>query len=148
VSNDYTPASAIRGFWAWVPVALLVLAAMATLAYFGAEGSWWWQNQNANHQNQIIQNGNSNQSTLRDEITHKISDVEQMSVQIGNPAYAADKANIEQSRYYAASIVCGDAAQITGVRLRPAQDYWVRLNCSNGTVKVTSIYNVSQGAGS
>lgn len=146
--SEYTPASAWRAIWAWFSLVVFGLFAIATLVYFGAEGSWWWQSENANHQNQIIQNGNSYQSTLRDEITKKIGDVQQYTVQIGNPAYKAEKSAIEQSRYYAAGIVCGDAAQITGVPLRPAQDHWVRLNCLNGNVKVTSIYNVSQEAGS
>lgn len=143
-----TPADFWRAFWGWFGVIVFCLFGVVTLALAGINGSWWWQSTNANHQNQIIQNGNSNQETLRDEITHKIGDVQQYTLQIDNPAYAAEKADIKQSRYYAAGIVCGDAAQITGVPLRPAQDHWVRLNCSNGNVKVTSVYNVSQEAGS
>lgn len=135
-------------FWGWFGAAVVVVALLFTAGYGLSQGHWWWQNQNAQHQNQIIQNGNSNQETLRSEITAKIGDVQQMTVQIANPDYAAEKDGIKQSRYFAASIVCGDAAQITGVPLRPAQDSWVRFNCLDGNVKVTSVYNVPTEAGS
>lgn len=128
-------------------VALVVLAVVyGSVSLY--KGYWWLAQNNANHQNQVIQNGSSYQESLRSEITKKIGDVEQMTVQIENPAYRAEKQAIISSRSYAAQIVCGDAGQITGVRLRPQQDAWVLTNCEAGILKPTSIYSITGTAGS
>jgi hypothetical protein len=148
VSDQFTPADAWRGFWRWLSVGVGALVVIGLVILAGAHFGWWLQNQDATHQNQIIQNGVSNQETLRAEITSKIGDVEQMTVQIDNPAYAAERADIEQSRYIAAQLVCGDAAEITGVPLRPAENSWVLTNCLDGNVKATSPYYVNGAAGS
>jgi hypothetical protein len=133
-------------------LAIMAASAIVVLAIiYGAvsayHGYWWLAQNNANHENQVIQNGSSYQESLRSEITKKIGDVEQMTVQIENPAYRAEKQAIISSRSYAAQIVCGDAGQITGVRLRPQQNAWVLKNCQDGTLKVTSIYNITGTAG-
>ena len=93
----------------WGVVGLLLLAA---LIVGGWQAGWWFNTQNTNRQAHLNQSGYANQSAMRDEITRKLADVNQYTLQISNPAYASMKHNIRESRSFAAQLVCGDAAQI------------------------------------
>ena len=82
------------------------------------------------------------------EIPRKIADVQRYTLQIDNPAYAGMKHDIEQSRSYAAQIVCGDAAQLNSLNeLAPADQAWVTTNCVGGELSATSRYSVSTTPG-
>jgi hypothetical protein len=69
-------------------------------------------------------------------------------LQIANPAYADMKQGIEQSRSYAAQLVCGDAAQLNSLtELAPADQAWVITNCVGGELSATSTYAVTSQPG-
>lgn len=129
----------------WGLVAVFLVAA---LIVGGWQAGWWFTNQNTNRQAHLYQSGYANQSAMREEITRKLADVNQYTVQINNPAYADEKNSIKQSRSFAAQLICGDAAQINPSEpLPPQQAQWVTANCVDGTLSPTSTYAVSSQPG-
>jgi len=125
---------------------VLLIVVGGGLVLVGKHAGWWLSNQNAIHENQQIQNGVSNQETLRAQITSKIADVDSITVQIANPANKPMVNALKDQRMAIAGIACADAAQITGVPLRPQQAQWVSENCSAGVVRPGSKYYVTTGA--
>ncbi len=122
---DITPGTVWAAFWRWFGVGVGVLALLGLLIWGGWQAGWWFSNANATRQNQQIQNGASNQETLRAQITYKIAD----------PANSPMKSALKAQRMAIAGIACSDAAQITGVPLRSGQARWVKQNCLAGAVR-------------
>lgn len=143
--SDITPGQVAYTFWRWFWVGVLALLVIGALIYVSVQGDWWWQNANATHQNQQIQNGASNQETLRAQVTDKIGVVQQITVQIADPHNKPMAGALRAQRASVAGIACADAAQITGVPLHGQQAAWVAANCSDGGVKPSSPLYV-QGA--
>lgn len=112
-------------------LAIIVLAAILTLV--GWRIGWWFTAQNNTRQAQLTQNGYSNQTTLRSQVTEKLSEVASMTTQ-ADAASGQQAADLKAQRMAIANIVCGDAAQITGVPLPADQAAWVKSNCSDGSV--------------
>lgn len=112
-------------------LAIIVLAAILTLV--GWRIGWWFTAQNNTRQAQLTQNGYSNQTTLRSQVTEKLSEVASMTTQV-DAASGQQAADLKAQRMAIANIVCGDAAQITGVPLPADQAAWVKSNCSDGSV--------------
>ena len=135
-------------FWRSVPGALLGLAVVAAIVLGGWQLGWWFKTQNTNRDAALQQHGVGNQSAMVSEIPRKIADVQRYTLQIDNPAYADMKHDIEQSRSYAAQIVCGDAAQLNSPsELTQADQSWVTTNCVGGELSATSKYSVSTTPG-
>jgi cytochrome bd-type quinol oxidase subunit 1 len=135
-------------FWRSVPGVLLGVAVVVGVVVGGWQAGWWFTAQNANREATVQQQGVGNQSAMRSEIPQKIADVQRYTLQIDNPAYAAMKLDIEQSRSYAAQLVCGDAAQLNDVtELAPADQSWVTTNCVGGELSATSKYAVTTQPG-
>ena len=111
------------------------VALLGLLIWGGWQAGWWFSNANATRQNQQIQNGASNQETLRAQITSKIADVAELTTQIADPANSPMKSALKAQRMAIAGIACSDAAQITGVPLRSGQARWVKQNCLAGAVR-------------
>jgi len=129
----------------WAVAALVVIA---LIVVGGWQLGWWFKTQNTNRQAQLYQNGYANQSAMRDEIGRKLEDVQRYTTQIGNPAYASDKANVEQSRAYAGMLVCGDAAQLNpGTQLPTDETRWIATNCEDGSLSPTSSISVATTPG-
>jgi VCBS repeat-containing protein len=135
--SDITPTTVWTGFWRWFWIGVGALVLLGILIWGGWQAGWWFSNQNATRQNQQIQNGASNQETLRAQITDKIATVEQITVQIAAASKATAPA-LKAQRAAVADLACGDAAQITGVPLRSQQATWVAQNCLNGSVSPQS----------
>lgn len=146
--SDYiTPGGVMSGFWRWFGVGVFALIVLGALILGGWRAGWWFSNQNANRLNQQIQNGASNQETLRSQITDKIGVVQQITVQIADPHNKDMAAALKAQRATVAGIACTDAAQITGVPLRPQQAAWVASNCLDGNVNPSSPIYVSGAPG-
>lgn len=143
--DDPTPAGVIRGTWKWFPAWVVVLFVacllIGGLTYAGHVFGWWLSAQDATHQAENTQNGYSNQTTLRAQVTSQLAAVETITTQIAAAgtdtslvtALSAQRAGI-------AAIVCGDAAQISGTPLPAQQAQWVSVNCQDGTVSPGSTY--------
>lgn len=128
-----TPGEVATTFWRWfwIGVGTLVLAGALTLAMWQA--GWWFTAHNATRQAEVIQNGYSNQSTLRSQVTAKLADVTQITVQVAAAKNDPSEVSaLEDQRAAIAGIVCSDAAQITGTPLPADQAGWVSANCSDG----------------
>ena len=130
-------------FWRSVPGVFLGLFVVAAIVVGGWQAGWWFTSQNVNREAHVFQQGYANQSAMRDEINRKLADVNQYTVQIRNPAYKAEKVSIEQSRSYAAMLVCGDAAQLNpGTQLPPDETQFIATNCLDGSLSPNSSLNV------
>ena len=129
----------------WSIAAVLLIAAVVLT---GWQVGWWFTTQNTNRDAALQQHGVANQSAMVSEIPRKIADVQRYTLQLDNPAYADMKHDIEQSRSYAAQIVCGDAAQLNSPsELTTADQSWVTTNCVGGELSATSKYSVSTTPG-
>jgi 23S rRNA A1618 N6-methylase RlmF len=135
-------------FWRSVPGVLLGLVVAAALVVGAWQVGWIFHTANTNREATLQQQGTGNQSAMRSEIPQKIADVSRYTLQIANPAYADMKQGIEQSRSYAAQLVCGDAAQLNSLtELAPADQAWVITNCVGGELSATSTYAVTSQPG-
>ena len=141
--SDITPARVYRETGRWFGPAVFVLAVLLvlggglTLACW--QMGWWFTAHNATRQYQVIQNGVSNQDTLRAQITSQLANVTTLTTQIAEAGNdQAEVAALKDQRAAIAGIVCSDAAQITGVPLPAQQAQWASTNCSGGTVSPSS----------
>lgn len=136
---DASPGSVMRAGWRWSGVALVALVLLAGLIVGGWQAGWWFAAHNATRQAELIQNGYSNQTTLRSQVTQQYASVTAITTQIaavkGDPA---EVSALEDQRAAVAGIVCSDAAQITGTPLPAQQAQWVSTNCSAGTLSPDS----------
>lgn len=127
------------------PVALIlavVLALSGAVTLVCWQAGWWFASHDATRQYQVIQNGISNQDTLRAQITSNLATIATITTQIaeGGPAAA-----LGAQREAIANIACADAEQITGVPLPPQQAQWVVTNCQGGAVSPgSSLYQAGQ----
>lgn len=148
--DDPTPAGVSRAVWQWFPawanalIAVFVLGAALTVAghYLG----WWLSAQNATHQAQNTQNGYSNQTTLRAQVTSNLATVYSLTTQIaeakGDPSLVTA---LKPQRMSVAGTVCADAEQIAGTPLPVQQAQWVAANCTAGNVSTSSpLYTTGQ----
>jgi hypothetical protein len=143
--DDINPNHVYRETGRWIgPVVfvlavLLVLGGGLTLAFWQA--GWWFTAHNATRQYQVIQNGVSNQDTLRAQITAQLANVTTITTQIAEArSDPAEVRALKDQRAAVAGIACSDAAQITGVPLPAQQAQWASINCSDGSVSPSSIY--------
>jgi hypothetical protein len=148
--DDPTPAGVTREMWrwfpAWVNALIIVFALIAGLTVAGHYLGWWLSAQDATHQAQNTQNGYANQTTLREQVTSKLADVDTLTTQIA--AAGTDTSLVtalKSQRMGIAEIVCGDAAQVSGTPLPADQAQWVTANCAAGAVSpASSLYQAGQ----
>jgi hypothetical protein len=139
--DGITPGYVGAAFWRWFWVGAGALALIAGVTYAGHAFGWWLSAQNATHQAENTQNGYANQTTLREQITSQLAEVDTLTTQIANAK--GDQSLItalKPQRMAVAGIVCGDAAEISGTPLPAQQAQWVSVNCLNGTVSPQSTY--------
>ncbi|HMH90003.1 MAG TPA: hypothetical protein VK586_02845 [Streptosporangiaceae bacterium] len=150
LDDDPTPAGVIRSTWRWFPAWVVVLFAacllIGGLTYAGHVFGWWLSAQDATHQAQNTQNGYSNQTTLRAQVTSQLAAVETITTQIaaaGNDTSLTTA--LKAQRAGIAGIVCSDAAQISGTPLPAQQAQWASVNCADGAVSPQSpLYQAGQ----
>lgn len=134
-----TPADVAIAFWRWFWIGTGALALITALIVGGWQANWWFASHNATRQAQLTQNGYSNQTTLREQITSQLAQVETITVQIarakGDPSLITA---LDPQRMAIAGIVCQDAAQISGTPLPAQQQQWVTANCVAGSVSPQS----------
>lgn len=148
-NDDITPVRVYRETGRWFGPALIaggaLLALGLILGFIGWQAGWWFTAQNATRNAQLIQNGYSNQSTLRAQVSQKMADVTSITVQLG-AAPAGQVPALKAQRAGIADIVCQDAAQITGTPLPADQASWVSVNCSAGSLSAgSSLYVTATG---
>ena len=124
-----------------VSLAVVAIGLVVTLVCWRA--GWWFAAQNATRQAQVTQNGYSNQTTLRAQVTSKLADVATITTQIATTKDAGEVSALKDQRAAIAGIACSDAAQITGAPLPPDQAQWVSANCSDGSVSPSSTLYVT-----
>lgn len=143
--DDPTPAGVTREMWrwfpAWVNALIIVFVSVAALAVAGHYLGWWLSAQDATHQAQNTQNGYANQSTLRQQVTSQLAQVDAITTQIAEAGSDGGlAAALKVQRMAIAGTVCSDAAQVTGTPLPPQQAQWVSANCTAGNVSPSSTY--------
>lgn len=140
--DDVTPHQVMRETGRWFPAAVVVAVAVVALGLIVTvicwQAGWWFASHDATRQAQVTQNGYSNQTTLRQQVTSKLADVSTITVQIAATKDAQEGAALKDQRAAIAGIACSDAAQITGVPLPADQAQWVSVNCSDGSVSPSS----------
>lgn len=141
--DDVTPSGVIRETWRWFPAAVVVTVALLVLGggftFAAWQMGWWFSAQNATRQAQNTQNGYSNQTTLRQQVTSQLAQSEQVSTQIAEAGH--DTALVTQLKVQRAAIdgqACQDASEISGTPLPQQQAAWVSANCLNGTLSPKS----------
>jgi hypothetical protein len=141
--DDPTPAGVIRETWRWFPAWVVVTFAVMVLVggviLVGWQADWWFASHNATRQAEITQNGYSNQTTLRAQVTTNLATVYSLTTQIAEAKGDSSlTAALEPQRMSIAGTVCADAEQVTGTPLPAQQAQWVAANCSAGTVSPAS----------
>jgi hypothetical protein len=144
--DEITPGAVGRVFWRWFWVGAGALALIGGLVYAGHAFGWWLSAQDATHQAENTQNGYSNQTTLRQQVTSQLATVYSLTTQIAEAK--GDQSLVSAlvpQREQVAATVCSDAGQITGTPLPVQQAQWVAANCSAGTVSPNSpLYQAGQ----
>jgi hypothetical protein len=139
--EDVTPARAYRETGRWIGPALFaglaIILVGTILTVVGWRIGWWFTAQNTTRSAENIQNGYSNQATLRMQVTSKLGDVTSVTVQLAS-APAGQVPALKAQRAAIAAIACGDAAQITGTPLPADQASWVTANCLAGSLSPSS----------
>lgn len=146
--NDITPGQVYRETGRWfgpaLVVGLAVLALALILGVVGWQAGWWFAAQDATRQAEVTQNGYSNQTTQRGQVTSKLADVASITTQIDSPGVTAQQAaDLKAQRVAIAADVCAAAAQISGTPLPAQQAAWVTANCSDGSVSPSSALYVT-----
>jgi hypothetical protein len=141
--DDPTPAGVIRETWRWLPAAVVVTVAVLLLAgivtFVGWQANWWFASHNATRQAENTQNGYSNQTTLRQQVTANFATLATIGTQVAaNRADASLVTALDVQRAATAATICSDAAQVSGTPLPAQQAAWVTANCSDGTLSANS----------
>ncbi|TVZ01235.1 hypothetical protein EAS64_33695 [Trebonia kvetii] len=122
------------------------LALIAGIVFGGWQLGWWFQRANNTRSNELIQQGYSNQLTLSQQVTSKLAEVENITVQIAKAGNdTALTAALFPQRAAIASIVCQDADQIQSIQLPADQLAWIGANCEAGSLSPnSSLYQAGQ----
>ena len=144
--DEITPTRVVIGFWRWLWVGIGALAVIGGLVYAGHAFGWWLSAQDATHQAENTQNGYSNQTTLRQQVTSQLATVTGITTQIaGADGSQSLVTALKAQRMSIAGIVCSDAAEISGTPLPQQQAQWAAANCLDGSVSPQSpIYQAGQ----
>jgi hypothetical protein len=143
--DDPTPAGVTREVWRWFPAwvnALIVaFVLIAGLTVAGHYLGWWLSAQDATRNAQNIQNGYSNQVTLREETTRDFTTLASIGVQVaaakGDPVMVTE---LKTEQAATAGKICAEAAQVAGTPLPVQQAAWVTANCTTGALSPGSPY--------
>lgn len=137
--DNITPAGVVSAFWRWFWVGIGALVLIAGLILGGWAAGWWFTAQNTTRQAELTQNGYSNQTTLRQQVTSNFATLTSIDVQIaqaaGDPSMITE---LKTERAATGDTICADAAQVTGTPLPQQQAAWVSANCANGTLSPQS----------
>lgn len=137
--SEITPATVWRGFWMWFGTGLAALGLGAVITLGGWQAGWWFTQHNTNRETQLIQNGYSNQSSLRAQLTTQIGNAYLITSQIAATTDTSEQQALKAQRAAVAGIACSDASQIT-TPLGSSQSAWVSTNCQAGNVRPGSPY--------
>lgn len=102
-----------------------VIAIVTGIIFGGWQAGWWFKTQNTNRQAHLYRHSYEAQQTLRDEITQKIGDWQQVHA-------TSPGSNWERGL---ADIICRDASKVTGDPLPPEQQQFVDDNCQYGAAR-------------
>lgn len=115
---------------------IFVVTALIVLG--GWKAGWWFAEQNATHQGQVIRNSYNNQQTLRENITTAIATVNTDTTNITFAVSPSQTSALDAQRDSDVSTVCGYADQIVGDPLPLDQQKFVADNCLNGSINPAS----------
>ena len=137
--GEVTPGTVMSSFWRWSGVAVLMAAVIVAIVLGGWQAGWWFSNQNVNRQAEQTQNGYSNQTTLRQQVTANIATADSITTQIAEAGNAGQVAALKAQRAAVAATACMDASEVSSADPLPAgQQQWATVNCSNGVVSPSS----------
>lgn len=144
--DDITPTTVAVAFWRWFWVGAGALALFALVVLGGWQAGWWFTAHNANRQAEVTQNGYSNQTTLRQQVTSQLANVTSLTTQIAEAGKDASTVTaLKAQRMAIAGMACQDASEISDTPLPRQQAEWVSANCQDGSVSPqSSIYQAGQ----
>lgn len=105
--------------------ALLALIVLAGVILGGWQAGWWFTQQNVNRRAHVYRSSFEAQQTLRDEITKKIANYQE--VHILSPGSAWEHGIL--------NIICADADKVTTDPLPLDQQQFVQDNCQYGVAR-------------
>ena len=136
--TDIGPRDVQRFAAQWWLTGLIVAALLAALILGGWQAGWWFQQQDVNRQTKIIQNSDSNQVTLVQQLDTQIGNVSTATVQMDGVARGSQQwEDLHAQRLGFARLACMDAGQIT-IHVPASQSAWVSRNCLAGNLNPAS----------
>ena len=122
----------------WWKVAFLGLGLIAALILGGWRAGWWFAGQDINRATKIIQQSNSNQTALVQQLDTQIANVATATVQMDGVAKDSQQyADLHAQRLGFARLACSNAAQVT-IAMPSSQVTWIHRNCLDGTLNPAS----------
>ena len=129
----------MKAAFAWIGGALLVLFVVVGFAVGGWDGFWWIQGSSLKHQlplqNQRAQNfraGYEFQTTLRNTIESKLSDIRDIDVQITQANSPDTKTALQAQRTAIINETCTMAGQLQGGDVPPDITSFISTDCQIG----------------
>lgn len=142
MNDEITPARVWITFWRWfgtgIGAVTLVIALISAVTLTAWQEGWWFRTQDTNRETQLTQNGYSNQSSLRTQLTTQIGNAYQITSQIDATSNAGERQALAAQRAAVAGIACSDASQI--ITPLGSEQAWVTRNCLAGNVRPGSPY--------
>ena len=138
MDNDITPDEVLGTFWRWWKVWLTGLLILAVLILGGWRLHWWFAGQDVNRETKIIQQSNSNQTALVQQVDTQIANVYTATVQMDGVAKSSQQyADLHAQRLGFARLACQDADQVT-IHIPASQSAWITRNCTAGVLSPAS----------
>lgn len=144
---DVSPGEVRRGFFRWLPTAVIIIAVIAmlggALTYAGSRFGWWLSARSAANQTKVVENGPGYQTAKTDDLNSQIANVLNLTTSMIGTV-GSEYAALHAQRLGDARLACADASQITTI---PAdQQGWVTSNCTDGTLNPASPLLATQGS--
>ena len=120
---------------------------LGALIIGGWQAGWWFTVQNAQRQGRLnnieahnIRDGYSNQTSLREQITAQIGNVDTATTQIAATKDQSLISALTAQRAAFAATVCQDVSEVSGDPLPAQQAEWAAANCQAGNVRPGSTF--------
>lgn len=126
-----------------IPVVIASLLLITGIVIGGWQAGWWFTVQNTNRQAHLIQQGYNFQSTLEQQISEGISNVNTVTTEIAQASGNSDyQSSLKAQRESDVATVCQQASEVTpsSVPMPLESQKFVNMNCSGGSVRSSSKY--------
>lgn len=133
--DDVTPGSVMSGFWRWAGIGVFAVLLLTGIIVGGQKLGFWLDTQSVHHQSNVIRQNYATQQSDLQQMTGYISTVTTIQAQ-EDGASGQQLADLKAQALGIGNQACQVASQLS-IPLG-AEAGWVRINCSNGVVALTS----------